>query len=68
MEIDSCSNLLFSPCLGLVEHCHVNANLKVAPFEPDRALIGLAVLGIMLHEWIKKLPHNSFVTIVFSAA
>ena len=39
--------LLFCPGLGLVEHGDVAADLQVVAVEPDGALVGLAVLGIV---------------------
>ena len=39
--------LLPCPGLGLVEHGDVAADLQVVAIEPDGALVGLAVLGVI---------------------
>ena len=39
--------LLLCPGLGFVEHGDVATNFQVVAFEPDRTLVGLAVLWIV---------------------
>ena len=40
-------HLLFCPGLGLVEHSDVTTDLQIITVEPDGALVGLAVFGIV---------------------